>query len=433
MSHLLMIESWVGPTGRHLPPTIAGLGHRYTFVTRSRQHYLDARTKQIHPLFEHADHVLTTETNDVPALIAFLQRQHDILHFDGVVTVCDYYVDTVANVAHALKLPHAFSANVATERRKHLVRQALQRAGLPNPAFAITTSWAETREAGERIGYPLIVKPSDLASSAFVRLARNDTELHDAFTALDGFRQNFRAQPREPIWLLEEYMIGEEVSVEACTYRNETTIIGITDKSVTGSPYFIEDGHMFPARLDPALADAIGTLVRQALQAVGHDHGITHTEVKITSDGPRIVEINPRPPGNYIVELVQRVTGIDLLAAHAHLALDRPPDLTRQTTGVASAAIAFLVPSHSGLVTTLRGVEDVDADPHVVRSTFSAIAGTEIAAPIDNACYLGHVVTVDQIGQDARRVAERALGRIELTIAESPSASLVSDTGRNHL
>jgi biotin carboxylase len=426
MSHLLMIESWVGPTGRHLPPTIARLGHRYTFVTRNRRHYLDARTKEIHPLFEYADHVLTTETNDVPALIAFLQRQHDILHFDGIITVCDYYIDTVAEVAHALKLPHAFSANVATARRKHLVRWALERAGLPNPAFEITTSWDATREAGDRIGYPLIVKPSALASSAFVRLARNEVELHEAFQALDGFQQNFRAQAREPIWLLEEYMIGEEVSVEACTYRNETTIIGITDKSVTGSPYFIEDGHMFPARLDPPLADAVCTFVWRALQAVGHDHGVTHTEVKITSDGPRLVEINPRPPGNYIVELVQRVTGIDLLAVHTHLALDLPLDLTRQETGVASAAIAFLVPPHGGLVTTLRGAEQLDDDPNVVRSTFSPIAGTEIAAPIDNACYLGHVVTADRDGQDARRFAERALSRIELTIAEAPSASLVS-------
>lgn len=423
MAHLLMIESWIGGTGRILSPAITRLGHRYTFVTRNRGHYLDAHTQQIHPVLEHADNVFTTETNDIPALIAFLQRQHEILKFDGVLTVCDYYIDTVAQVAQALKLPQTFSANVVAERRKHLVREALERAGLPNPLFKTTTTWEATRQAAEQIGYPLIVKPSDLSSSAFVRLVKNEAELHEAFTALEKFPKNFREQSREPLWLLEEYMTGEEVSVEACTFQGETTIIGITDKSVTGFPYFIEDGHMFPARLAPLQIEAIHALVLKALAAVGHDHGISHTEVKLTPKGPRIVEINPRPGGNYIAELIERVTGIDFLAAQIDLALGRRPDLMRKETGVRSAAIKFLVPPHKGYVSAVRGIETLADDANVARWTLSPIAGTEVTAPVDNACYLGHVVALDRDGQDARRYAEQALSRIELMFGKASVAA----------
>jgi biotin carboxylase len=419
MAHLLMIESWVGGAGRILPAAITRLGHRYTFVTRNRGHYLDARTREIHPVLEHADNVLTTETNDTSALIAFLQRQHELLKFDGVVTVCDYYIDTVAQVAQALKLPQAFSANVAAVRRKHLVREALERAGLPNPIFKTTTTWESTRQAAAQIGYPLILKPSDLASSAFVRLVKNEAELREAFSALAQFSKNFREQSREPLWLLEEYMTGEEVSVEACTFQGETTIIGVTDKSVTGFPYFIEDGHMFPARLAVEQVEAIHALVIQALEAVGHDHGVSHTEVKLTPDGPRIVEINPRPCGNYITELIERVTGIDLLAAQIDLALGRCPHLKRLPTGVASAAIKFLTPTQGGYVTALRGVETLDNDANVARWTVSPVAETEVAAPIDNGCYLGHVVTVDHEGQLARHYAEQALSRVELVFVDT--------------
>jgi hypothetical protein len=238
--------------------------------------------------------------------------------------------------------------------------------------------------------------------------------------------RRIRDQSREPLWLLEEYMTGEEVSVEACSFRGDTTIVGITDKSVTGFPYFIEDGHMFPARLEPAVVDRIHGLVREALKAVGHDHGISHTEVKLTPKGPRIVEINPRPPGNYIVELVKRVTGIDLLAVFTDLGLGRRPNLTPEDTGVSSAAVQFVVPQHGGFVTALGGTETLDHDPHVARWTMSPVAGSEIGPPIDNACYLGHVVTVDPHGQDARRFAEGALSRIELTFREAQDASLVS-------
>lgn len=427
MAHLLMIESWVGGTGRILPAAIARLGHRYTFVTRNRGYYFDPLTplmqpltQQMHPVFEHADNVLTAETNDVPALIEFLQRQHAILKFDGVVTVCDYYIDTVVQVAQALNLPQAFSSNVVMERRKHLVREAIDRAGLPNPLFRTTTTWETTRQAADYIGYPLILKPSDLASSAFVRLVNDETELYAAFAALENFTQNFRQQSREPLWLLEQYMRGEEVSVEACTFCGETTIIGITDKSLTGFPYFIEDGHMFPAQLAPDQVKAIETLVRQVLEAVGHDHGISHTEVKLTSKGPRIVEINPRPGGNYIAELIERVTGIDFLNVQINLALGRRPNLMRKETGVTSAAIKFLVPSQSGYVTAIKGVETMDEDRNVVRWMSSLVCGTELAEPIDNGCYLGHVVAIDRVGQDARQYAEQALRRVELTFGKKP-------------
>lgn len=417
MAHLLMIESWVGGTGRIFPPAITALGHRYTFVTRNRGHYLDARSREIHPVIEHAEHVLTTETNDVEALIAFLRHQHEVLHFDGVVTICDYYVDTVAQVAAALGLPQAFSANVAMTRRKDLVREALQRAGLPNPRFAVTTAWDATRDAALAIGYPLVIKPTDLASSAFVRRIEDETQLREAFDAIDGFKRNFREQPREARWLLEEFMHGEEVSVEAVTFADETTVLGITDKSITGAPYFIEDGHMFPARLDEATRVQVEALVRGALAAVGHDHGISHTEVKLTADGPRIVEINPRPGGNYIAELVEQVTGVDLLRVQIELALGQRPTLQPRDTGVRSAAIAFLVPPRGGKVSALRGLDTLSEDPNLHRCSIAALQDVELSAPIDNGCYLGHVVAIARDGTHARDHAQRALGRLELAYA----------------
>jgi argininosuccinate lyase len=417
-----MIESWVGGTGRLLPATITARGHEYTFVTRARAHYQDARTRQLHPVFEHARHVLTAETNDRSSLVSFLRRQHEVLHFDGVLTICDYYIDTVADVATALRLPHAFSTDVATQRRKHKVRQALQDAGLPNPLFAVTASWDETRHAATDIGYPLVMKPSDLASSAFVRLVHDERELFAAFTALDAFTENFRHQARESMWLLEEYMTGQEVSVEACTYGGVTTILGVTDKSVIGFPYFVEDGHMFPAELDSATRESICALTRKALEAVQLHHGVSHTEVKLTAQGPRIVEINPRPGGNYIAELIQHVTGIDILGAQIDLALGHGPDLVGRETGITSAAIKFLVPPRGGHVMTVQGIDSLEHNHHLARWSISDLSGVDVPPPIDNACYQGHVVALDCEGFSARRYAEEALAGIRLLYQHEATA-----------
>ncbi|MDF2725540.1 MAG: bacD, partial [Paenibacillus sp.] len=366
----------------------------------------------------HADSVIVTETNDVPGMIDVL-RPH---RFDGVITVCDYYIEAVREVAQAFRLPCPFPEEVKTVRQKHLMRQALDRAGLANPGYRLADSWTEVEEADVAIGYPLVLKPVDLASSAFVSLIRNREELEKAYRALDAFPLNFRDQPRDRTYLLETYMAGEEVSVESVSYQGETTILGVTDKSVTGTPFFIENGHMYPARLDAATQSAVTQYVRDALKAVGFDHGIAHTEVKLTAEGPRIVEINPRTAGNYIVELIGRVTSIDLLQSFVELSLGLKPVLAPKQTGVASAAVMFLVPPHGGTVSQMQGLDTLEDDERIVRYKVEDCAGKSISAPIDNACYLGHVIAEDKEGLNARRYAEEALGRIALSF-ESDGAS----------
>lgn len=416
MAHLLIIENWVEGTGRMFPKAIVDLGHSYTFVTRNKSHYIDDKTQKIHPIFAYADNILTFETNDTEALSEFLKAQHALFQFDGISTICDYYVQTVAEVAQALELPQAFSSNVGKERRKHLVRQALMDAGLANPKYATCETWDETLQAGELLGYPLVLKPSDLASSAFVKLVEDEAQLRSAFDDLAGFTRNFRDQPRDPAVLLEEFMDGDEVSVEAVTFQGKTTILGITDKSLTGFPYFIEDGHMFPADLDPTLTEAVSQYVYQALEAVGHDHGISHTEVKLTKDGPLLVEINPRPGGNYIAELIHNVTGIDFLETHINLALNREPDLSGAEQAKGSAAIKFLVPTEQGTLTAIKGQEDLTANPNLLRWKLADVVNQTITGPIDNACYLGHVIARDKQGLNARKYAEEAVAGLALQI-----------------
>jgi biotin carboxylase len=425
MAHLLIIENWVEGTGRLLPKNIHELGHSYTFVTRNKSHYLDSDTQKIHPVLAYADNVLTTETNDIDKLTEFLQGQHQLLHFDGVSTICDYYVDTVAQVAKALELPQAFSSNVVKERRKHLVREALRDFGLANPKYAVCHDWPQTAQAAQDIGYPLILKPSDLASSAFVQLIKNEQQLKTAFEQLAQFTHNFRDQAREPLWLLEEFMSGDEVSVEAVTYQGKTTVIGITDKSLVGYPYFIEDGHMFPAKLDTKIENQVREFVCQTLEAVGHDHGISHSEVKLTKDGPRLVEINPRPGGNYIAELIELVTGINFLEMHINLALNREPDLSGLIHAKGSAAVKFIVPQidpkQQGTLTAIHGQNQLEQNPHLTRWHLNEVTQQTLFSPIDNACYLGHVISRDENGFAARDYAEQAIDALKIEIVTEPS------------
>ena len=418
MAHLLVLESWVGASSLLLPRAIKELGHRFTFVTRDLQHYLrNPPAPGLHPLLQ-ADNILTAETNDPPSLLAYLEQQHRLLRFDGVLTTCDYYLETAAQIAARLGLPGSAPEGVRTARTKHLMRAALEQAGLPNPKFRTATTWEEARAGAESIGYPVVFKPTDLCAGMYVTCARDEAELRQAFERLAGFPVNARQQARPIECLIEELLEGEELSVETSTFQGATTVIGITDKPLTGFPAFIEAGHMFPARLTEQQRHAVAALARDALAATGYSHGAAHTEIRLTPDGPRVIEINVRQAGNYITELVRHVTGVNISHAMVQLALGQRPHLTPAETGVRSAAIRFLLPDKAGTVASVS-VEDGLDDPSVAAWQVSVAPGQQVRLPRDNSDYMGHVIAVDREGLGADRLARRAAGLVRVELEEA--------------
>lgn len=413
MAHLLVIESWVGAMSTLLPRAIRDAGHRFTFLTRDLHHYLRATPSgRTHPLLA-ADNVLTMETNDLPALLTRVERLHDVLGFDGVLSSCDYYLPTVAEVAARLALTGPDPEAVRRACRKDLTRATFEEAGIPGPRFVLAPTWEQAKKGAKSLGYPLVVKPVDLCAGMYVRKVHNEAELRTAFLALEEFPVNARDQQRVPVVLLEELLAGPEVSVETVSVGGEVHVVGVTDKSLTGEPWFVESGHMFPAALDVGLARQAEETAKAAVTALGLDLGVAHTELRLTPDGPRLVEVNPRPAGNQITELVRRVTGIDLPMVQARLAAGERPDLTPVDTGVRSAAIAFLQPEHAGRIAAIHGTDELDSAPDIVDWSVKP-AGHQVGEPTSNNHYLGHVMVTDTSGGGARVRAEELVAGLKV-------------------
>nr|WP_232542206.1 ATP-grasp domain-containing protein [Nocardia bovistercoris] len=376
-----------------LPLAIRERGHHFSFLTRDLGHYLRARDDARHPLLGAAN-ILTVETNDPAAVSARLGALRPALPFDGVLSSCDYYLPLVAAVAAEFGLPGPERAAVAIACDKQRTREVCAAAGVPGPRFAVGVRWTQLSAAATEIGYPLVVKPVDLCAGMFVRMVRDAQELRDAVERITGFPVNARGQVRAQAILLEECLDGPEYSVETVTHGGRTGVVGVTDKTVVGAPSFIESGHMFPAALDPGAAAGIGAVAVAAVEAIGLDDTVAHTEIKLTREGPKLIEVNPRPAGNRITELVRRVTGIDLPAVHAELAAGGDPDLTPAATGVGSAAVAFAVPTATGTLTGITGDEGWPAHPGIVDYALPA-PGAATRAARDNNGYLGHVLVTD--------------------------------------
>lgn len=425
MAHLLLVESWVGTMGTLLPRSITELGADFTFLTRRPEHYPEFTPDgSPHPL-RLGRAVVKAETNDLASALDAARRIHADTPIDGVLTSCDYYLPTAAKIAGALGLPGPSPEAVGVACNKALTRAALDRFGLPEPRHATppVDDPARLRVAAEAVGYPLVVKPTDLCAGMFVRRAENWETLEAAAGELGRFAVNARGQRRDPVVLLEEFLDGPEFSVESWVRDGEIRTVGVTDKSLGGASGFVETGHMFPAALEGEAHAHLVTTAETAIRAVGFDHGVVHTELRFTAAGPRIIEINPRPAGNQITELIRHVTGVDLPTIAVELALGRIPHSAQRTETLPdgrrplSAAVSMLVPAEEGVLARIDGAEAVADHPSVVASAFKS-PGHRTTAGMDNNSYLGSVITVSPEEFGARTLAERLVSSIRVTYGE---------------
>ncbi|MGW0552447.1 ATP-grasp domain-containing protein [Streptomyces altiplanensis] len=359
---------------------------------------------------KHIDEIIRTDTNSADAVAAALEPFHAAGRLSGVMTVTDYNIPVVAEVAARFGLPGLSPGAARNCRDKLLMRQACQEAGVAVPGFHQATSEDEALAAADRFGYPCVVKPMTESASIGVTLCRTPGEVLAAYRDISSSSTDFRGQPRRPGALVEEYLLGFEVSVESVLVDGERRFLGVTDKALGPHPYFVEMGDTFPSMLSAPVRDECTELARRALEAVGHDFGAAHVEVKMTADGPRIVEVNGRMPGAEITQLIREATGVYLQREVVKLHAGRPADLT--PTRDRAAASRYLAARQSGTLSGIDGADLARRVPGVVEVDLEAHPGDPVRSAESNLDLLGYVVAAGDTTGDAVRRAEAALGQL---------------------
>jgi biotin carboxylase len=203
--------------------------------------------------------------------------------------------------------------------------------------------------------------------------------------------------------LVEEFMEGPEFSVEAVTFKQRTHVVAITDKTTSGHPYWVELGHNQPSRWSRGDVETLAEVARKSAAALALDWAASHTEIRLTPSGPRVMEIGARLAGGHIAShLVPMSTGVDIIKAAIHLAVGEEPDLRpRHTRGV---AIQFLT-APPGLLRGMHGLHDARGVKGVESVEMYARVGDLIAPLVDSTGRIGHVIAA---GHDPDEAIKRA-------------------------
>ncbi|MCT9008506.1 ATP-grasp domain-containing protein [Streptomyces sp. NPDC054766] len=296
----------------------------------------------------------------------------------GVLSWDEARILSAAHVAAALGLPGGDVEAVERCRDKFLTREALAVAGVPQPMFHLVTDVQEALAAADRIGYPVVLKPRSAAASYGVVLVADAAELAARFpfsreaTVPDAPRH-------ESAVLVEEYLDAPEISVDAVVHRGEATPMYVARKQTGFPPYFEETGHLLDAA-DPLLGDpALLTALRDTHRALGYQDGWTHTEFKLTADGPKVIEVNGRLGGDLIPHLGALAAGSDPGLAAASAACGRPPHTARTRSLV--AGIRFFYPEADETVIDSVSFDEDALAPLVSSAVVVARPGSVVSPP----------------------------------------------------
>jgi biotin carboxylase len=237
---------------------------------------------------------------------------------------------------------------------KSLTRRVLDRHGVPGCRFEVAHDAGKAAAAVEQIGFPCILKPLDGEASEGVSKL---TSAADLAPALDGIRPSAVGRGV----LVEEFLTGPEFSVEAISVGRRHRIVAVTQKYADPAT-FVERGHLVPAPLPEDTHRAVVDYVVRVLDALGFHDCPSHTELKLTPEGPRLIETHNRIGGDRIVDLVALATGVDLydLVARQSIGEDVTSRLPDELPALASAAVWYAAP-RSGPGDVLAEVAGVEA------------------------------------------------------------------------
>ena len=336
-----------------------------------------------------------------PARAAAALRAHSP---DGLATFYDAGMERVAAVADELGLPFHSPHAARNLEDKLYQRGALRASGLPTPNTVALPERADRRklkEIGGSIAYPAVLKPRRASGSWHTFPVGGVDELCDLW--------DYLATEAPEALLLEEYLPDGPPMPEGfeADYVSVETIVeagGMTHLAITGrfpvAPPFRETGFFIPATLGTDQRDEVLDLVSETLRAVGFGVGPAHTEIKLTSEGPRVLEVNGRIGGG-VPDMLRLTTGVDIvkLAMRAALGLSTDVRALPPTSGV-GYRFFYQPPASARRLLSIDGLERLKQRPGVESLHLHHPPGTEIDARDGTRSYLFAVVgsTTDYAG-----------------------------------
>jgi biotin carboxylase len=317
-------------------------------------------------------------------IVAFAQT-HPLA---AVVAVDDAGTLLAATSAQALGLPHNPVDAVEAARDKARMRERFAAAGLPTPRFAIVEIDADPQTIAGAVRYPCVVKPLDLSGSQGVIKAEDAASFPQVFARVAAIVAACRPNGMRRSVLIEDFIPGAEVAVEALLRGGTLELLAIFDKpDPLDGPFFEETIYITPSRLSQERQAQILATTARAARALGLTDGPIHAELRLNDVGIWMLEVAARSIGGLCSRTLRFGSGISLEELILRHAAGLPmPSHQRE---LAAAGVMMLPIRNGGRLRAVEGQSEAKQVPGVDGLVITIPPGEELVTLPEGDRYLG--------------------------------------------
>lgn len=287
---------------------------------------------------------------------------------DAIVTAAtDKPLVMMARIAEKYGFPFYSVETAQWSTDKFQMKQRFMEGGVPCAKGRLVKSVNEV----EDFEFPVIVKPRDNSGSRGVKFCNTPKDVQKAidealpYSHLDSV-------------LVEEYIDGQEYSIEGLHYKGHSDVVQFTEKTTTTLPYNVELAHKQPANLTIEQQLKVKAIIAKIDECMKFKNCPSHTELKINDRGIYVIETSPRlGGGNITSHLVPLSTGINMEDKLLEIALGAPVSTTEGRIEQASGVRFLQLPV--GRIENMKPeIDGVYQWEHVVDFQFDLQCGAEV-------------------------------------------------------
>lgn len=349
-------------------------------------------------------------TRDWEGILKKLEEENLIDRVATAITVGTDMSYTVAKI-NEIVAPFLVSPEVALRTtNKYLMRKTLSEGGVNVPEFYVCSNYDESLQAFNILkskGKKSVIKPVDNMGARGVRKIESEDELKDFFQ--ESFSYSIEGKV-----LVEEYIDGDELSVDALVYRGEVIITGVADRIIEYPPYFVETGHIMPTNLASDIVDNALEEFKKAIKVLGIVNGAAKGDIKISKNGiPYIGEVASRLSGGFMsTHTFPYSTGINLMRNILLIHLGKEPEVGEYEYKFVCVERAII--PYKGVITSIEGVEEAVRSQGIKDVIIKVKVGDRIVEPKNNLDKAGNVIGVGKTREEAIRNVNNAIRKIRI-------------------
>ena len=231
---------------------------------------------------------------------------------------------------------------------RELFDQILQETGIPRAAGGTVYTTQEAKEVANRLGYPVLVRPSYVLGGQGMQIAYSDQEIEEFMAIINRYSQE------HPI-LVDKYLMGKELEVDAVCDGTDILIPGIMEHIERTGVHSGDSISVYPAwTISNPVRERIAEYSRRLAKAL-HVKGLINIQFIAVGEEVYVIEVNPR--SSRTVPYISKVTGIPIVSLAAEVILGKKIAELGYTPGLQPKADYFAIKMPVFSFEKIRGAE----------------------------------------------------------------------------